>query len=120
MSPLPNPPVPGIISHINSNEHLELRIEETRHPSMLGIISDIFLPHSLDLSRNLDALPAAGHVTIDVLRHALRGGKVVARIIHDGDALVVRIERRGSKIGHATSPHDGTLGGIRTAGNPRA
>lgn len=67
---------------------------------------------------DLDALPAAAVVAVDVVLDALGGRGIGASIVDNGDALVVAEERSLREIGVATSPLDGALGSILAASNP--
>lgn len=67
---------------------------------------------------DLDALPAAAVVAVDVLLDALGGGGIGTSVVDNGDALVVSEERSLGEIGVATGPLDGALRSILAASNP--
>lgn len=67
---------------------------------------------------DLDALPAAAVVAVDVLLDALGGRGIGTSVVDNGDALVVSEERSLGEIGVATGPLDGALRSILAASNP--
>ncbi|KAH6610634.1 hypothetical protein Trco_000654 [Trichoderma cornu-damae] len=67
---------------------------------------------------DLDALPRAAVVAVDVLLDALGAGPVGAGVVDDGDALVVAQEGALGEVGVAAGPLDGALGGVLAAGDP--
>jgi hypothetical protein len=69
---------------------------------------------------DLDGLPVAGLVTVDVLLDALRGGARATGVVDDGDALVDGVEGSVVHVGGALGPLDGTLGLALAATAPGA
>lgn len=67
---------------------------------------------------DLDALPGAGLVAVNVVLDALGGRGIGTSVVNNGDALVVAEERSLGEIGVATSPLDGALGSILASSNP--
>lgn len=67
---------------------------------------------------DLDALPGASLVAVQVVLDALGGRGIGTSVIDNGDALVVSEEGSLGEIGVATSPLDGALRSILAAGNP--
>ncbi len=67
---------------------------------------------------NLDALPGAGVVRVDVLLDTAAGGRVLAGIVDDLDALVVGEEGSLGVVGVAAGPLDSALRSILAAGDP--
>lgn len=67
---------------------------------------------------DLDGLPRAGVVAVDVLLDAVLGGGVATGIIDNRNGLVVSIIRTLAEVGVTTGPLDGALGGVLAASNP--
>lgn len=67
---------------------------------------------------DLDALPGAAVVAVDVLLDALGGGGIGTGVVDNGDALVVAQEGSLGEIGVATGPLDGALRSVLAAGDP--
>lgn len=67
---------------------------------------------------DLDALPGAAVVAVQVVLDALGGRGIGTSVVDNGDALVVAEERSLGEIGVTTSPLDGALRSILAASNP--
>ena len=59
-------------------------------------------------------------VTIDILADRLGSGRITTSIIHNGNALVVSLERRLAEVSHTSSPLNSAFGSIRTSCTPCA
>lgn len=67
---------------------------------------------------DLDALPGAGLVAVQVVLDALGSRGIGTGVVDNGDALVVAEEGSLGEIGVTTSPLDGALGSILAASDP--
>jgi hypothetical protein len=80
-----------------------------------GLLAVIAIAHD-----NLNGLPRARVVAIDVLGDVVGGGRVAAGVVGDLDALVDGVKGSLGEVGETAGPLDGALGSGAAAGAPGA